>query len=76
MTWTHREKCNDCSWRGYVSSLEERSPTTKENKEAKKLGYSNKEIEKSKNKKFKCCPQCNSFDIEGYEMDDSHLQGI
>lgn len=63
---THREKCNDCEWRGYYSDLNKRKPTEDE---LKKYGG-------DKNKKYICCPKCSSFDVEGYEISDDHLQGI
>lgn len=63
MTWTHREKCEDCDWRGYRSDLSERKPTAKE---FKKHGG-------NKDKEYICCPKCKSFNVVGHEIDDDHL---
>ena len=68
--WTHREKCNACGWGGYRSDLSKRKPTAKENK---KYGAAN---DPDINKKYPCCPKCKSFDVEGHELEDDHLQGI
>jgi len=59
-----REHCNNCNWQGYRTDLKRRSPTTKELDEARKLGNTEAEIEEAKGKKFRCCPECESFDTE------------
>jgi len=66
--WTHREKCLECNWNGYYMDLDKRYLNEKEKKKLKE-GM-------DKNKKYLCCPKCNSLKVEGCEIDDSHLQGI
>lgn len=86
--WTHRERCNNCDWRGYHSDLRKRELTNeeRENKYDKEedIDGENTELKEKINrawenvgyKKYICCPKCGSLDVVGHEIDDSHLQGI